>query len=283
MNEDKLIEKLEKLNFNVIEAKAYVMLVKHRELNGSQIAKKINASRSSVYAALNNLYKRGVVYLIPGETNLYRAESPDTLIEKIKRDFEDTTSTLKEDLLELEEGDYEKNYYNLKGTQNFIQKAKELLVKAQKEVYINTCIDLQLFKKELLEIAQRGVRTIVFTYSPIDVSGLPVELYRHPIAKLDDSVQIDEVRLMLVVDLKDTLICSAKNHFEEMTGTFTENPLLANIVAEHIHHDIYLYKLKTRTHQELIDSSILLHSLLEKRAEGKVSLQYQKNAEGKYE
>ena len=59
-----------------------------------------------------------------------------------------------------------------------------------------------------------------------------------------------------------------------MTGTFTQNQLLANIVSEHIHNDIYLLKLKEKYSREIIDLDIVLGSLLEKKTEGKVSLKY---------
>lgn len=273
--EEKLIEKLEKLNFNKIEAKVYIALIKYNELNGSQIAKKINASRSSVYLALDNLYKRGCVYLISGDTNMYKAEKPEVLIEKMKANFEEAANTIKDDLLQLDKADNGKNYYNLNGTQNFINKAKELLLYAKKEVYINTCIDLQIFKNELDILKNRGVRIIVFTYSKMNVENLPIELYRHPIEDYDEAeCQKDEIRLMIVIDLNYTLICSTNSEEAEMTGTFTENQFLANIIAEHIHHDIYLLKLKKREQRELIDKDILLDSLLEKKTENKVSLKY---------
>ena len=196
--EEKLIEKLEMLNFNKIEAKVYISLIKYNELNGSQIAKKINASRSSVYLALDNLYKRGCVYLISGDTNMYKAEKPEVLIEKMKANFEEAANTIKDDLLQLDKADNGKNYYNLNGTQNFINKAKELLLYAKKEVYINTCIDLQIFKNELDILKNRGVRIIVFTYSKMNVENLPIELYRHPIEDYDEAeCQKDEIRLMM--------------------------------------------------------------------------------------
>lgn len=273
--EEKLIEKLEMLNFNKIEAKVYIALIKYNELNGSQIAKKINASRSSVYLALDNLYKRGCVYLISGDTNMYKAEKPEVLIEKMKANFEEAANTIKDDLLQLDKVDNGKNYYNLSGTQNFINKAKELLLYATKEVYINTCIDLQIFKNEFDTLKDRGVRIIVFTFSKMNTDNLPIELYRHPIGDYDESeCKKDEIRLMMVIDLNYTLICSTKSEDVEMTGTFTENQFLANIVAEHIHHDIYLLKLKEREQKELIDKDILLDSLLEKKTDNKVPLKY---------
>lgn len=271
--EEKLIEKLEKLNFNKIEAKVYIELLKYNELNGSQIAKKINVSRSSVYLALNNLYSRGSVYLIPGDSNKYRAENPEILVEKMKANFEETTNTLKEELLQLDKGDNNKNYYNLTGINNFINKAKELLLYADSEVYINTCIDLEVFKNEFDRLLERGVRIIVFTYDKNINCNKKIEVYKHPIEKYDEKEK-DEVRLMMVVDLKYTLICSKSATDSEMTGTFTENQLLANIVAEHIHHDIYLLKLKEKQKEELINDDILLKSLLENKSKDKVSLRY---------
>lgn len=273
--EEELIKKLEVLNFNKIEAKVYIELVKSNQLNGSQIAKKINASRSSVYLALDNLYKRGCVYLISGDTNMYTAEKPDILIEKMKLNFEESANTIKDELLKLEQSDSQKNYYNLSGTQNFINKVKELLLYAEKEVYINTCIDLQIFKSEFDILNKRGVRIIVFTYKHMNVDNLSVELYYHSIEDYnEDENEEDEIRLMMVVDLNNTLICSANNANEEMTGTFTENKFLANIVSEHIHHDIYLLRLKDREGKELIDNDILIGSLLEKRMENKTPLKY---------
>lgn len=273
--EEELIKKLEELNFNKIEAKVYILLVKYNELNGSQIAKKINASRSSVYLALDNLYKRGCVYLISGDTNMYIAEKPEILIEKMKANFEETANIIKDELLQLDQGDNEKNYYNLSGTQNFINKAKELLLYATKEVYINTCLDLQIFKSEFDALKKIGVRIIVFTYKKMNTDNLPIELYRHSIEDYDETkYKEDEIRLMMVIDLKYTLICSTNNENVEMTGTFTENQFLANIVSEHIHHDIYLLRLKERERKELIDKDILLGSLLEKKTDNKVSLKY---------
>ncbi|WBW97052.1 TrmB family transcriptional regulator [Oceanirhabdus sp. W0125-5] len=271
---DNLIKTLEQLNFNKIEAKVYIVLLQHNELNGSQIAKIINSSRSSVYLALNNLYNRGIVYLIPGDTNMYRAENPDSLIQKMKASFEETTSTLKDELLQLKKEDTDKKYYNLNGTKNFINKAKELLLYAEKEVYINTCLDLQIFKEEFDVLSKRGVRIIVFTYANITKGNLPIELYKHEIRDYDETkVKKTEIRLMMVIDFNHTLICSTNDENVEMTGTFTENQLLANIVAEHIHHDIYLLKLKEKHKKELIDDDIKLNSLLEKR-DDKISLEY---------
>ena len=71
-------------------------------------------------------------------------------------------------------------------------------------------------------------------------------------------------RMMLVVDFKKTLIASSEDN-GQFLGTFTDNKLLASIVAEHIHHDIYLLKLKREYGKDLVDENIKLRTLLEER------------------
>lgn len=264
--DDFIVQELEKLNFSKMEAQVYITLIKQGELNGSQIAKLLGASRSSVYAALNNLDKRGVVYSVPGETNIYRGERPEVLVEKLKNSFIKTTDILKEKMSQLNTDKKERNYINIKGTDNFIEKARELLLTAKREVYINTCIDLQVFREELVELGRRKVRIIAFSYDKLNIDGLPVELYSHPIdVDCKGSCDSDNIRLMLVMDMTTTLIGSAVSRGEDIIGTFTENPLLVSIVSEHIHHDIYLLKLKQKYGEKLIGKDITIDSLQEKK------------------
>ena len=55
--------------------------------NGSQISKKIETPRTSVYMALEKLYSLGFIYLIPSlnERKNYMAADPDKLVMKLKR------------------------------------------------------------------------------------------------------------------------------------------------------------------------------------------------------
>ncbi len=269
---ESILNELEKFNFSRTEAQVYVTLVQHNQLNGSQIAKLLNTSRSTVYASLNNLQHRGVIYLLPGESNLYRAENPEVLIEKLKTDYMNSADTLKKNLSILNKPDQEEWYMNIKGTDNFISKTKEILLTAQKEIYMNTCIDLQVFKNEFIELNKRGVRIIIFTFDKLDTTDLHVEMYYHPIES-DCCEENNTMRVMLVVDRQTTLI-GGRHGNEEVIGTFTKNPLLASIVAEHIHHDIYLLRLKEKYHKEIIDETILIGSMLERREDAVESLKY---------
>ncbi|MGV8980438.1 TrmB family transcriptional regulator [Clostridium sp.] len=258
---DEILNLLEKLNFTKTEAAVYIDLLKNSSLNGYQIAKNLNMSRSSVYSALENLYKKGIVFSLPGNSKLYKAENPSTLTNKMKNEFVETADLLKIKLQQLETSHSEERYLNISGYDNIISKAKELLLISEKEVYINTDFNLQIFSKEFIELKKRKVRIIVFSFAKVNGENLPVEIYTHN----EESCCEKQTRIMLVVDCKKTLIADKGPHREEFLGTFTDNVLLASIVSEHIHNDIYLLRLKSQYGKNIINQDIKLNTLLEKR------------------
>ncbi|WP_160679348.1 TrmB family transcriptional regulator [Clostridium sp. C8-1-8] len=258
---DEILSLLEKLNFSKNEAAIYIELIKNSSLNGYQIAKNLKLSRSSVYSALDNLYERGVIFLVPGDTQLYKAEDPTALTSKMKRDFVDTADLLENKLRNLKKVEVEERYLNIEGYENIVSKTKELLLAAEKEVYINTDFDLRKFSEEFEELKKKKVRTIVFSFSKNIDDNLPIELYTHS----DEGCENKETRIMLVVDCKKTLVADRGPHREEFLGTFTDNTLFATIISEHIHNDIYLLKLKNKYEKNLINEDIKLNTILENR------------------
>ena len=257
-----ILNLLERLNFTKTEAAVYLELIKNSALTGYQVAKNLNMARSSIYSALDNLYKRGVVFLLPGDAQVYKAENPSTLLNKMKQEFVDNADLLEEKLNNIDNTQYEERYLNIEGYDNVIAKTKELLMTAEKEVYINTDFNLNIFEKEFQELFERGVRIIVFSFSNISFQDMPIEIYKHEHAIICKK----ESRMMLVVDYKKTLIAE-RGQNDEFLGTFTENRLLASIVSEHIHHDIYLLKLRKKYNVDLIDNVIKINTLMEKEIE----------------
>lgn len=258
---DEIIRLLEKLNFSRTEAAVYINLLKSSSSNGYKIAKNLNMSRSSVYSALDNLYKKGIVFLLPGESQVYKAENPSVLISKMKNEFNETTNLLDYKLKDLEKSDSEERYVNIEGYDNVILKVKQLLLSAEKEVYINTDIELSRFESELVKIAERGVRIIVFSFKEITLKNIPIEIYTQSSSNCEGK----ETRIMLVVDCEKTLVADRGPHREAFLGVFTDNVLLASIVSEHIHNDIYILKLKKIYGENLIDDNIKLNTILENR------------------
>ena len=64
-------EFLEKLGFSSNEAKVYGTLIKHKVLNGYEIAKLSGVARSLVYEVINRLVAKGAVIRIDGKRKEY--------------------------------------------------------------------------------------------------------------------------------------------------------------------------------------------------------------------
>jgi HTH-type transcriptional regulator, sugar sensing transcriptional regulator len=254
---ESLVEELKKLHFTDLEASIYITLISHRQLNGSQIAKLLHISRSSVYAALEKLKQKGVIFLLPGDQNIYKAQDPATLVETLTSEFIESARIVKEKFSDLEVLHDEDQYWNISGYKNFIQKTKELISRAKQEIYMNTNLDLLVFKKELLQARKKNVRIILFSFEELDTEDLSIEYYSQ-----HDFYRCPDKRMMLVIDNKHSLIANATKT-NDVIGTFTSNSLLVSIVAEHIHHDIYLMKLREKYKTEIVTNDIQLGTLNE--------------------
>lgn len=136
----------------------------------------------------------------------------------------------------------------------------EMIKNSTKEIYINTDFDVELFRDDIAEAITRGVRVVIFSFSSLDFTGIPLEFYSHGITICECG---SNTRLMLVVDYTEVLIAS-KGIDEDYIGTFSFNKLLVQITSEHIHHDIYLMKLKEKYGEDLFDENVLLNTLMEK-------------------
>lgn len=255
---DQIIEYLEKFNFTRTEASVYLNLVIRGSRNGSQIARDLNISRSSVYSALDNLYEKAVVYLLQSDSKTYKAEDPSILINRLKSQYVDSADSLKKALSGIQRKEEDTYYLNITGFENFISKARELLLSAEKEIYLNLCMDIQIFSEEFAKLKKKGVRVIVFSFSKLNCTDIPVEFYYNSVQPGES----EEVRMMMVIDRKTSLIGSSVGN-SEFIGTYSDNPLMVSIVSEHIHQDIYLMKLREKYGENLIDSNILLGTIQE--------------------
>lgn len=238
-----IINELKKFGLTKIEAQVYYELLKNPDSNGSQISKKIDTPRTSVYMALERLYSLGFIYLIPSlnERKNYMAVDPDKLVMKLKSEYMRSAEFLENELLKVHIKSDNEQFINLRGEENTLDKIKEILNDSEKEIYMNTNIDLAVFETELNNLLNKGVRVILFSFEKHILEDRRIEAY----SKTNNYISDTNKRLMLVSDMKEVIIGSS-DEMHGFSGTYTKNPLLVNIAAEHIHNDIYLYKLETK-------------------------------------
>lgn len=253
-------EELTYFNFSTMESKIYLVLIKHGDLNGSQISKILNCSRSTVYDSLKTMYEKGVVILYSGDVKLYSAKNPNILMEEITQKSIEKANILKNELNKVNKRKKENEYWNIKGEKSLKSKLSQIINDAKSDIYINSNYSLKMIEKELKEAYDRGVRIIHFSFVKQKENYNWIESYYNDIA---DNPCIT-TRIMIVIDRKKTLVADILED-EEITGMYTENKLMKDIISEHIHHDIYFTKLAKKNNKNLVENDILLNSNFENK------------------
>ena len=248
-------------------------------MNGYQIAKILGISRSSVYAALENLLDKGAIVSIPGQTSEYAVVEPSQLIDKLTSKFKKNAITARDMLESLSLKRRASNYFcNVNGFQNLADEIRCMINSAKKEVLIDCEMELGPFAESLKDAKARGVRIIVFSWINLDLHGIDLEFYTNALG----SVISDGKRFIMVVDNASCIMCSNdRNEFipisaftsdnppslptedKDFLGIKSDNRLMVSVLQEHIHFDIYLNKLRKKTGGEIITPDIRCNTLME--------------------
>lgn len=276
------VDCLVRLGFSQTEAKVYCAMVSEEKMNGYQIAKLLGTSRSSVYAALENLLDKGAIVSIPGQTSEYAVVDLGQLIDKITSKYKKSAETAKNLLEQLSSRRRASNYFcNIQGWQNLLDEIKSMVDSAEKEILMNSSIDLKPLVENLDKAKRRGVRIIVFSWLNLELYNLDIELYCNDVSLLKSP----QKRFIMVADNNSCILCSNdRNEFipykeivkndgslcsmlsaedKDFLGVRTDNRLLVNLMAEHIHFDIYLNKLRIKYGGEIITPDIHINSIME--------------------
>ncbi|WP_068268198.1 TrmB family transcriptional regulator [Caviibacter abscessus] len=144
-----VIEKLKKIGFSLAEAQIYMELLKNPGLNGTQISKVTQLPRTTAYQALDSLSSKGIINLIPTQTDKrnYIPVNPKDIINDIKKEYENILANIG---LELEMIYKPSNFfevYNINGRLNLIYKMQDMISGAKSNIVVVGLTELDLLPK----------------------------------------------------------------------------------------------------------------------------------------
>jgi sugar-specific transcriptional regulator TrmB len=254
------IELLKSVYFTENESMIYVFLLENPGQTVYEIAKNIRLSRSSIYGIIDKMHKEGVLLLESGSKELYYSQDPNELLSILEFKHQEHMQQLRRQLNQIKIQPIKTPYFNMNGFDAIIGKARTLLYESRQEVYMNTDLNLDLFDDAFDFLNRKGVDVHVFSFAKTNYSKPNVFIYSHQNENKESN------RLMLVSDLKSVLVANYDPFREEWQATSTQNHLMISIVSEHIHHDIYLIKLKHILNKSLFETypDLVIHTKAEK-------------------
>lgn len=261
MDKEKIVSTLTNLNFSRLEAEIYIALL-DGEMSGYQISKKIEIARPSVYAALEHMFEKGIVQKIQGSSSEYKAQPPKVIFKKLSEEFEQNALFAEQTLTQYSENRFENRLATIKGIKTIIEYTKAMIIKAENEIFINTDLELSTFKAEIEKASENSTKITIFSFYEPDTE-LPCNIFTH-----NRQNKHTASRLMISYDETETLIANIDTSGEWLASV-TNNPLLAEIITEHIHNDIYLLKLRNEYGNDIynnlrIDSHFESHNKIVK-------------------
>ena len=238
MKDNENFKFLLEIGFTLNEAKVYLTLLQNRYLNGYEISKLSNVSRSLVYNVIDRLVAKGFILKSEGQINYYCALPSDKVIEKIRNDNTNKLNVAREKLKNYSRIENESEYiFNIKGIDEFFSKANDLILNAKKEISISIWKeDFPKIEESLSIAAKKGVKVYIFSFSNITFpSG---EIFSYQLK--DPTALFPYRRISIVVDGKEVII--GENAGDKSICVLSKNHALVSMTTDEIVLNIFWLK-----------------------------------------
>lgn len=226
------------IGFTLNEAKVYLTLLQNRYLNGYEISKLSNVSRSLVYNVIDRLVVKGFVLKSEGQINYYCALPYDKVIEKIRNDNINKLNVAREKLKNYSRIENESEYiFNIKGIDEFFSKANDLILNAEKEISISIWKeDFPKIEESLSIASKKGIKIYIFSFSNITFPSGEIFSYQ-----LKNPASLFPYRrISMVVDGKEVII--GENAGDKSICLLSKNHALVSMTTDEIVLNIFWLK-----------------------------------------
>lgn len=168
---EQLLAHLKNLGFTEMESKIMVDLSRQGASSGYEVAKRLGASRSNIYAMLQRLNAEGYLHCSKGEPARYSMLTPEELTSKISDNVRQSLHFVERSMPRHHPGS--PGFYNMEGDRQVLDTLLVRVAQAEKEIVIDMCPEeAALFHEELRAAEERGLGCSGLTM-PIRGSSIP--------------------------------------------------------------------------------------------------------------
>ena len=238
-------ELFKEIGFSLNEAKVYTALIGRNPVNGYEVAKRANVTRTMVYDILNRLVGKGVVEAIMQNGNTLYAPVPyKELFGKLKLEYTSHLEAMEEALDRMESDPRGDNYiHNIADYEAMVAEIRALIRSAKHEIYLSIWEEeAGLFRDDLRAMHEQGVGIITFSFCSIPFDfGIR---YTYDIPSKELYKMWGRRRITVVVDRERILIGEGNDAIEEIS-IITRNTMLVEMSIDQMLLDIiHLHELK---------------------------------------
>jgi HTH-type transcriptional regulator, sugar sensing transcriptional regulator len=233
---DQLTQALGELGFSPYEARAYVALVARSPANGYEVAKAAAIPTSKIYETLKRLEQRGAARRFSASPVRYAATPPEDLLAGLRNRFSKAADRAQQAFESMSSAANPELTWVMEGGGNIVNALRQVAERAR------TGLFAALWESELQELAPalraagaRGVEMHVASYG-----AMPEGLAGHDLTLCGISAEerLSGRRLCALVADARECVTAVIRPTGEVSGIWTENPVLALLVTEYIREEI---------------------------------------------
>ena len=201
--EDRVIDLFKKLGFGSLDARVYMTLLLRGPLTISQLMGELEAYRPQLHDSLSRLIAKGFVEVNRGKPTLYRAVSPQVVLDTFKAEMSKLSEEAMHYMSSLGSGHGRatRGIWILRSRMGLYRRYLETIESAQTDLLV--CGSARFVKrlvKPLLDAQERDVLVYVLVYAPSGELSRPD--IAEPLGKLS--------RVRLVVSSDHFIVCDSK-------------------------------------------------------------------------
>ncbi len=234
---EKILTHFKKLGFTEYEGKVYLSLLNKHPASAYTISQDSGVPHSRVYDITRRLIEKGVAASTGVNPELFSPLSPNELISKLQRGYEETASELKNMLSQI---DFKSDFdpvWNIQNKEEAFEITRSQIKQAVHSVYIGIWEEeLPLVIQELRKAFKRGVLVFNLVYGETAVDF--GETYNHDTEGLTNPDELGRT-LDCAVDTS-WCITGALGGKKSPQIIWTRNTGLVYTVKNYITHDLYL-------------------------------------------
>lgn len=233
-----MIKALAEIGFTLNEAKAYIALTNSTPMNGYEIAKQAQISRSMVYEVISRLISKKAIVVVGENPTNYIAVHYKELIQNYQEDQKVKIDKIERLFKEFTEQRQDSEYVlNLPNHQILISETKNAIALAQKEIFISIWDqELNEYIKELSEAESRGIDIRIFSFNK-----LSTDIGKHYTYEIPDMDEIFLRRRSVFVIDKEKLFIGEWNNSQSELSISTKNQMLINLAVDMMMLDVMMF------------------------------------------
>ncbi len=236
-NLEETLSYLKELGFTEYEAKVYISLLSSHPASAYTISQNSGVPHSRVYDITRRLIKKGVAVSTGVKPELFSPLSPNDLVDKLRREYDQFTTELEERLKSVNFVSDFDPVWNLPGKEKVFEMAAELIGKAKNTVYTGIWSEeLPWLLDELRNADKRGVQVFTLIYGNDKLNF--GETYNHDVENMGPVEELGRT-LDCVVD-SEVCVTGALGGVEKCQVIWTKNRGLVQSIESYIAHDFYL-------------------------------------------